>query len=251
MWTPRVSAVRSCVDIRAETAKERCSACVVVVDFESIPIAPVLDFHSHSVYWLKADTHMDTASQKLREAYGSGSSDQLDWIVTSRPYKVYFNILRQAVIIARVGVAFEIGLSFLTLARSSGDVASFKSTRATYCLASYPTVARGRYVPSVGLSGIVVATSEMKIVRAQFFLLKDALVYWRNVCFAQYSDCVFACHIFDFFLWLKNGGFGKIMPIPVHGWMFGFLVSRSLFFFWGQTWFCLIYFTFFHSYTFS
>jgi len=69
---------------------------------------------------LLADSHMDATSDAFVEAFGSGTR-RPDWVVTSPPYKHAFAILRAALRIARVGVAFKLRLTFLEPVTSRGQ----------------------------------------------------------------------------------------------------------------------------------
>lgn len=72
--------------------------------------APVWTYAFHS---LAADTHMDASTDAFRESYTSDAATRPDWVVTSPPYSNAFAILKQALCVARVGVAFKMRLSFL------------------------------------------------------------------------------------------------------------------------------------------
>ena len=68
---------------------------------------------------LTADTHLDVLTSEFLQQYGPGDR-QPQWIVTSPPYKHAFAILRQALVVARVGVIFKLRLSFLERTKTRG-----------------------------------------------------------------------------------------------------------------------------------
>ena len=68
---------------------------------------------------LTADTHLDALGSEFLKEYAEGDR-QPQWIVTSPPYKHAFAMLRQALVVARVGVIFKLRLSFLEPTKSRG-----------------------------------------------------------------------------------------------------------------------------------
>jgi len=68
---------------------------------------------------LTADTHLDVLTSEVLKEYVQGDR-QPQWIVTSPPYKHAFAILRQALVVARVGVIFKLRLSFLEPTKTRG-----------------------------------------------------------------------------------------------------------------------------------
>ena len=68
---------------------------------------------------LTADTHLDALGSEFLKEYAEGDR-QPQWIVTSPPYKHAFAMLRQALVVARVGVIFKPRLSFLEPTKSRG-----------------------------------------------------------------------------------------------------------------------------------
>ncbi|CAN0280379.1 unnamed protein product, partial [Ectocarpus sp. 4 AP-2014] len=61
---------------------------------------------------LTADTHFDAASEEFKLVF-SEEGRRPDWIVTSPPYGNAFCFWTQALLVARVGVAFKLRLSLL------------------------------------------------------------------------------------------------------------------------------------------
>ncbi|CAN0210642.1 unnamed protein product [Ectocarpus sp. 12 AP-2014] len=68
---------------------------------------------------LVADTHLDASTDDFAEAYLEDTR-RPDWVVTSPPYKNAFFILKQALRVGRVGVAFKLRLTFLEPVKSRG-----------------------------------------------------------------------------------------------------------------------------------
>ena len=68
---------------------------------------------------LTADTHLDVLTSEFLQEYGQEDRHPL-WIVTSPPYKHAFAILRQALVVARVGIIFKLRLSFLEPTKTRG-----------------------------------------------------------------------------------------------------------------------------------
>ncbi|CAM9806249.1 unnamed protein product [Ectocarpus fasciculatus] len=68
---------------------------------------------------LQADTHLDAASEEFKAVF-SDEGRRPDWIVTSPPYGNAFCILTQALLVARVGVAFKLRLSLLEPTKTRG-----------------------------------------------------------------------------------------------------------------------------------
>lgn len=62
---------------------------------------------------------MDASTDTFREAF-SEETRRPDWIVTSPPYDNAFAILKQALRVSRVGVAFKLRLSFLEPTKTRG-----------------------------------------------------------------------------------------------------------------------------------
>ncbi|CAN0404646.1 unnamed protein product, partial [Pylaiella littoralis] len=59
-----------------------------------------------------ADSHVDVTTDTFYNTF-SHETRRPDWIVTSPPYKTVFAILKQALRIGRVGVAFKLRLDLL------------------------------------------------------------------------------------------------------------------------------------------
>ncbi|CAM9259984.1 unnamed protein product [Scytosiphon promiscuus] len=68
---------------------------------------------------LMADSHMDAATDEFRDAFRV-EARRPDWVVSSPPYKNAFAILKQALRIGRVGVAFKLRLTFLEPTKTRG-----------------------------------------------------------------------------------------------------------------------------------
>lgn len=68
----------------------------------------------------ECDSHIDAGSEAFRRAF-SEETTRPDWIVTSPPYSDAFNILVQAVRVARKGVAFKLRLTFLEPTKTRGE----------------------------------------------------------------------------------------------------------------------------------
>lgn len=67
-----------------------------------------------------AGSHLDASSDAFRLAF-SEDTRRPDWIVTSPPYSDVLGILKQALWISRVGVAFKLRLGFLEPTQSRGS----------------------------------------------------------------------------------------------------------------------------------
>lgn len=89
--------------------------------------------------------------------------------------------MRQAVIIARVRVAFKARLSFVDHSLPAIGCVRIRR-RASLRRLVYPTVAVGRQVQSVGSFGSAVKTSQREHVTAQLFLPREALMDPKSVC---------------------------------------------------------------------
>ncbi|CAN0158809.1 unnamed protein product, partial [Scytosiphon promiscuus] len=63
--------------------------------------------------------HMDAITDAFVEAF-SKDPRRPDWIVSSPPYRHAFSILRQALRVGRVGVAFKLRLTFLEPTKTRG-----------------------------------------------------------------------------------------------------------------------------------
>ncbi|CAM9246709.1 unnamed protein product, partial [Laminaria digitata] len=72
---------------------------------------------------MMADSHLDASSDAFRLAFSEDTRppDWIDWIVTSPPYSDVLGILKQALRISRVGVAFKLRLGFLEPTQSRGS----------------------------------------------------------------------------------------------------------------------------------
>lgn len=68
---------------------------------------------------LLADSHMGAATEGFVEAFREDSW-RPDWVVSSPPYKHAFAILKQALPVGRVGVAFKLRLTFLEPTKTRG-----------------------------------------------------------------------------------------------------------------------------------
>ncbi|CAM9157863.1 unnamed protein product [Ectocarpus sp. 4 AP-2014] len=68
---------------------------------------------------LVADTHLDAAADAFVEAYVE-KTVRPDWVVTSAPYRHAFAILKQAMPVGRMGVAFKLRLTFLEPTKTRG-----------------------------------------------------------------------------------------------------------------------------------
>ena len=68
---------------------------------------------------MAADYHLDATTEAFAETF---SQDEIrpDWIISSPPYKHAFTILRQALRVGRVGVAFKLRLTFLEPTKTRG-----------------------------------------------------------------------------------------------------------------------------------
>lgn len=68
---------------------------------------------------MMADSHMDAATDEFCETFCE-EARRPDWVVSSPPYKNAFAILKQALRIGRVGVAFKLRLTFLEPTKTRG-----------------------------------------------------------------------------------------------------------------------------------
>jgi len=69
---------------------------------------------------LVADSHIDASTDAFVDAFGGGAR-RPDWVVTSPPYKHAFAILKRALRVGRVGVAFKLRLTFLEQTKTRGQ----------------------------------------------------------------------------------------------------------------------------------
>lgn len=65
------------------------------------------------------DSHMDASTDEFRENFCEDTR-RPDWTVTSPPYSNPLGILKKALLIPQVGVAFKLRLSFLEPTKSRG-----------------------------------------------------------------------------------------------------------------------------------
>lgn len=67
-----------------------------------------------------ADTHLDATTDDFVHAYAEENIPP-DWVVTSPPYRHAFAILKQALRVGRIGVAFKLRLTFLEPTKTRGQ----------------------------------------------------------------------------------------------------------------------------------
>jgi len=97
--------IRCAVDVLCDTYMFRVNFAHVL---------PIFTFR------LDADSHMDATTQAFADAFGE-EARRPEWVVSSPPYKHAFAILKRALTIGRVGVAFKLRLTFHEPTKSRGQ----------------------------------------------------------------------------------------------------------------------------------